>query len=419
MFKFSIWLLSSLFSTLSISYLFLKLTNTKPKLNLKLFFIYLITILTVTTIEYFHYYILNPLSYFLFIPIIFTNLKKMAIKKTLYYVISIWFCGISLDLISLLLASLLYKLFHSNIDSLKIIFSFLVFSCFIIIGNIKIFLKFINNSIENFLKIKYLDFIIILFTIFILSIGIIMLINFQNLNINLFLSLIIILITITFTTLIYHKLNSLEITKYLTKLKHNNDFYIERENEHRIFKHNLIAKLSSIKSVSNQKTKTLINDIIKEFNKSLKLSTKITEIPYGLNGLIYEQLNSYIDELNISITNSINYDILDYLKPRRYNVFIEKLIISLDNAIEASLKSHNKLLIINIYEEENLIIIEIKNSFSDTIHIDTIGNNGYSTKNKKRGLGLFSSLRNNEAKTEIKIINNFFICKITAKKSIN
>lgn len=418
--NFGIWFFACLISTLGVSYLFLKLSNTKLTFSLKILLVYLFATIGITLIKYFRISILSYLAYFFFQPILFSNLKKMPLKKTFYYVIFIWFCGILFDLISMLLASLICKYFHINMDKYYILFcillSFFVFICFFILGNIKIFIKSINKIIDKLLKVPFLDIIIILFSFFILSIAIIMFLNLKDLNIDFLLIIIIILIVVTFIVLIYHKLNYVEITKYLKMLKNNNDFYIEIENEHRIFKHNLIAKLLSIKSVSNQKSSSLIDDIIHEFTKSIELSKKIEQIPYGLNGLIYQTVHPYIDKLNISITNSIKYDILEHLKPRRYNVFIEKIIITLNNAIEASLKSSNKILTITIYEEKDLIIIEIKNSFSDILNIDTIGNNGYSTKNKKRGLGLFSAFRNNEASIEIKIINNFFISKITAKK---
>ena len=74
--------------------------------------------------------------------------------------------------------------------------------------------------------------------------------------------------------------------------------------------------------------------------------------------------------------------------------------------------------IINLYEDNNCVIVEIKNTFSESIDVDLVGNKGYSTKGKLRGLGIFSALRDNEASLNVKIYNNLFINTITAKKFI-
>ena len=105
-----------------------------------------------------------------------------------------------------------------------------------------------------------------------------------------------------------------------------------------------------------------------------------------------------------------------FRSPRRYNVLVEKLVVSLDNAIEASLNSKNKVVIINLYDDEDNIYIEIKNSFAHNLDIDNLGNLNYSTKGKRRGLGLFSILRDNEASLKVKVVNNYFISLISTKK---
>ena len=95
---------------------------------------------------------------------------------------------------------------------------------------------------------------------------------------------------------------------------------------------------------------------------------------------------------------------------------VEKLIASLDNAIEASLNSKNKVVVINLYDDENNIYVEIKNSFAHNLDIDNLGKLNYSTKGKQRGLGLFSILRDNEASLKVRVVNNYFISIITARK---
>ena len=216
-----------------------------------------------------------------------------------------------------------------------------------------------------------------------------------------------------------YQLDAREIDEYLKILRENNEFYIRVDDDNRIFKHNLTAKLSSIKSVGNKKTNSLIDDLIFQFNKSIDFSSSIKVIPYGLNGIIYQKLYPYLEDLNVKVNNEINYDILAVLKPRRYNVFVEKMMLALDNAIESCLKSKEKALVINIFDDEVNIYVEVENTFASDIDLDLLGTKSYSTKGKRRGLGLFSMFRNNEAKVTVKIINNLFVNKITTKKRLN
>ena len=183
-----------------------------------------------------------------------------------------------------------------------------------------------------------------------------------------------------------------------------------------------MAKILSIKSVSGKKARMLIDDFLRSFNQNIDFSIHIQDMPYGLNGIIYEKIYSYIGKLHIKIDNKIDFDIFTKLNPRRYNVFVEKMIIALDNAIEASLNSVEKLLVINLYFEDESIIMDIKNTLSTNLNLEELGKVNYSTKSnkdyKRHGLGLFSALRNNEVTMSIKIVNNLFITRIIAKQNL-
>ena len=159
-----------------------------------------------------------------------------------------------------------------------------------------------------------------------------------------------------------------------------------------------------------------IDDFVIKNNKGMNYSKKMKTIPYGLNGIIYQKTYPYLEELNFKLSNKIGVDIFKLLRPRRYNVLVEKLIVSLDNAIDASLNSKNKVVVINLYDDEDNIYVEIKNSFAYNLDIDNLGTLNYSTKGKRRGLGLFSALRDNEATLKVKVVNNYFISIISARK---
>lgn len=135
-----------------------------------------------------------------------------------------------------------------------------------------------------------------------------------------------------------------------------------------------------------------------------------------MNGIIYQKLYPFLEKINVKVDTKIDFDVFEVLKPRRYNVLVEKMVIALDNAIESCLNSCDKLLILNLHSDDGNIIIEIKNTFSSDLNVDEVGMINYSTKGKRRGLGLFSAFRDKEAIMNVKIINNFFVTKIIAKR---
>lgn len=415
--KFLFWFFPSIISTLGITYLFCKISNNKY-LNLKSVFIFLLGVVFLTLLKC--YNINSAIGYFVFYPLLFYAISRNSLKRVVISTFSIWLIGIVLDVISMMLATIICNYFNINFDKnyvlLSVCLSIFVFLIFILIGKFDKSRKAIANIIKFFSDIEYSNIILVFFCFAILALAIDIFINLEMININMLLFLIIILLIVIFSLLIKFKIYDFENKKYLETLKENNDFYIKIDDENRIFKHNLMAKLSSIKSVSNKKAIALIDDYVIKTNKSLSYSKKIKSIPYGFNGIIYQKTYPFMDDINFKINNKIDFDIFNVLKPRRYNVLVEKLIVSLDNAIEASLNSKSKVVIINLYDNEENIYIEIKNSFAHNIDVDNLGNLNYSTKGNKRGLGLFSIIRDNEASVNIKVVNNYFISTICARK---
>lgn len=418
--KLIIYIIVSLFSTFGFSYLYY-IFNGKPKFDkLKVTIIFIIGVIFLAYIRYYGFMALSSISFFLFFPIMFYCIYFHSLKRLIFYLIIIWIYGIMLDLLSMITISGLYALFNINVDN-SVIFqalpSLIVFVFLIIISKSKFILK-LNNCLYNlYLKIEYLDFALVGFTILIFILGTSIAVNIRHLSVTFLLIIIIYLMLLCFILIVKYKSNNYENKIFLKTLKENNEFYISMDAENRIFKHNLAAKLLSIKSVSNKKARSLIDDMLSQYNKNIDFSRHVQDIPYGFNGIIYQKLYPYLDKLNVKIDTQIDFDIFEVLKPKRYNVFVEKMVVSLDNAIESCLNSYDKLLILNLYSIDDLIVIEIKNTFSSNLNIDELGMVNYSTKGKKRGLGLFSALRDKEAAMNVKIINNFFVTKISAKKN--
>ncbi len=415
--EFIFWIIPSVISTLCISYLFYKISNNQL-VNLKVVIIFIFGAIFLTLLKC--YNINSAIGYFIFYPILFYSISKQTIKKVIISTLIIWLIGIVLDVISMLLAMIFCYRLNISLEKyyvyLSIGLSIFVSLIFVLIGKTDKLKTILAKTIKFFSDIEYSNIILIFFCLAILILSIDIFINLEKIHVNMLLFIIVMLIILTFILLIKFKINDVENHRYLTTLKENNDFYIKIEDENRIFKHNLMAKLSSIKSVSNKKAISLIDDFLVKTTKNVSYSKRIKRIPYGLNGIIYQKTYSYLDDINFKVNNKIDFDIFKVLKPRRYNVLVEKLVVCLDNAIEASLNSKSKVVLISLYDDEDNIYIEIKNSFAHNLDVDNLGNLNYSTKGKRRGLGLFSILRDNEASVNIRVVNNYFISTISARK---
>lgn len=413
-----VWFVVCFIATFGYTYLYYKLNDLEKMFNIKSSLVFLIGVIFSAYIQYYHIELIGNIAYFIFFPLIFYFMNSAPLKKIFYYVIMIWFYGMVLDLIAMLIVTLLNFFFTIDIYSsnFECILTTCLFIALVSVAQSKKLKLFTNNFYKKVFKVRFSDISLILFSLFTFLVGISIFINLSHLNINLILLLLLILIITIFVLLIKSKINEVENTLFLNKLKENNEFYMKIEEENSIFKHNLNAKLKSIKSVANEEARELLNELIYDNNKNGECVKHIKDIPYGFNGIIYETIYPYLNLLKIEVENTINYDIFKILKPRRYNVLVEKMVIAIDNAIEAAKNSLDKTLMINVYDKENEIIIEIRNTFSSSIDIDELGNKNYSTKGKKRGIGLYSALRNNIVNLDIKVINDYFVSKLSVNK---
>ena len=424
MINYFIFVLVSFISTFGVTYFYCKLCNIKPKINLFIVIWIILGSFGLAALRIFDLTLLSTFAYFVFYPVLFNNLNKSKFNKQLFYTVVVWLCGMILDCFSMVGVLILNKFIDFNIYSpvFRIILTFIILVAFIFVSHIKGFVKFINSLYMKVEKVNYFDFTLIAFALFVLLMSVAIFLSLDNIKISVLLISVLFLLGFSFILLIRVRINLIENEKFLKLLKKNNEFYLKIEDENRIFKHNLMAKILSIKSVSGKKARMLIDDFLRSFNQNIDFSIHIQDMPYGLNGIIYEKIYSYIGKLHIKIDNKIDFDIFTKLNPRRYNVFVEKMIIALDNAIEASLNSVEKLLVINLYFEDESIIMDIKNTFSTSLNLEELGKVNYSTKSnkdyKRHGLGLFSALRNNEVTMSIKIVNNLFITRIIAKQNL-
>lgn len=419
MIEFFTWLIGGFFSFLGFVYVYYKYTNSNFKLSWKYIILFIVCVILLALIYYFDFSFLSIISYFIFCPVLYYNIECTNVKRLIFYMLIIWIYAFVIDLILMSIISLLNHFYTFDVYGYlyEVMMSIILCIMLFLLANSRKISKVTLTFYDKLLNIKYFDYSLIVFTVFALLIGMVIFMNLKHLRTNMLLTIISILIVFMFIILIKYRVYLIENAILIKNIKDNSEFFIKIEDDSRIFRHNLNAKLLSIKSVSNKKAKLLLEELLKENNQNIANSKMLVYIPYGLYGIIYEKIYPYINVLNIQVNNNFNEDIFDFLKPRRYNVLAEKTVIMLDNAIEASLNSDDKVLHIDLYTNENDIVVEIKNTFSNVVDLCEIGKIGYSTKGNNRGLGIFSSIRNNEVSVSIKILNNIFNSEIIAKKN--
>lgn len=356
----------------------------------------------------------NYLYFFIIIKIQFSYSNKKAIINS----IVIWLLSIILDMGVMLLTRLLEEnFFEQYIDIIKIVSTLFI----IIILWLLTKINYTANKIKKFLrkleKLNYSTFALSTVIIAYIIIDVICVKNINQNNVIFLLTFSTLISFLFFTIFIYQQyliFTLKETNKFLIK---NNELYIKLINDYKILKHNLTNQLLGIKSVSNKRSKELIDEIIKDYNKNYINTENMNNIPNGINGIIYEKLqNKKIENLKVKVNNKIKQDILKLIGPRSYNLLCEALGIALDNALEATNKSKKKMIYLEFIETKEDILIKIINTFLGEIDIDRIGEKNYSTKGKNRGVGLYSLIGRNKIKILNHLKNDLFITEIKIEK---
>ena len=264
----------------------------------------------------------------------------------------------------------------------------------------------IHNSVILYVLIMFL---IILFGVFAFK-------NMSSLS-RVFLFTLL-LISCIMVTLYFIKIRHDELTfkKTIFNLLENNNYYISENTKNRVFRHNIIHKLNSIKSVGDKSVNKLINDIIKE-NKISSINVDADLLPNGINGIISNIIyNRNTKDFNIVISNCLHSNLLEVLSPRKYNKLCEMLGVCLENAMGACEKTKEKILQIMILEDDSNVTINITNTFNSKLEVDKIGSLNYTTKNKGHGLGLYSLFEKRNVIVKSSIVNDLFKTKLIIKK---
>ena len=186
------------------------------------------------------------------------------------------------------------------------------------------------------------------------------------------------------------------------------------------YKNNLITIKGYIKS--NPKDALKYVDSLLDNYKPLKRNW-LVNLDYikenNIRYLIYYKLSLGKDsKLKIFLDVSEMVENINYSSLNRsgINTILDVLGEYFDNAIYASLESKEKELHFSCYLDDNKLVFLIANTYKDKISLDLIEQNGYTTKGKGHGLGLYDicrSLKNNEKLDyNYDIIDNYFVVKL-------
>lgn len=159
--------------------------------------------------------------------------------------------------------------------------------------------------------------------------------------------------------------------------------------------HEYKNQLATIKNFSkNKKIINYINDILKTQDSKIdeEWLEKLKYLPQGgLKGLIYYKIETMINRnLNVylEVASELNKSKIWKICDQNLNDISKVIGVYLDNAIEASVESKEKYILITVLLENNNIVFEISNTYSNLIDISKVDQSGYTTKGVGKGYGL-------------------------------
>ena len=280
--------------------------------------------------------------------------------------------------------------------------------------------KLVNYNISASKKILFIS-IITLVTLGIFFYNLISIFENTN-NIIAYLVVIFTLISVLFY-LFKQKIDNEAISKkYDDLLSIMKQYEIDIE-EQRTRVHETRNELMTIKSKITDKEKE--SEIVKyidsvlgdKVSSSMSRFSKFAYLPSnGLKGFFYYKfLEAERNGLKVSINvaKKIENCFLKDLDTKDFKALVRIIGVYLDNAIEASQNSKDKKLGIEFYYINDKAKLIISNTIEDSVNLDKVGKEVYSTKGKTRGHGLMlvkKILRENDIfKSSTSVDNNLYI----------
>lgn len=186
------------------------------------------------------------------------------------------------------------------------------------------------------------------------------------------------------------------------------------------YKNNLIAIKGYIKSNPKEALK-FVSDLLENYkDEKFKWFSSINYIGFdSIRYLICYKLST-AEEKKIKILVNVDKN-LKSINTKLMNIHQISIILDIlgeffDNSIYASYESNEKEIVFNAYLENEKIVFEISNTYLGKIDLDMITKNGYTTKGKGHGFGLYEIDKNIENHSfldyKCEIIDNYFIAKL-------
>ena len=183
------------------------------------------------------------------------------------------------------------------------------------------------------------------------------------------------------------------------------------------YKNNLVVIKGYIKSDIPEANKYIDGLLEKVEDKKYTWVKQLNRISIdSIRYIIYYKL-SKAEECNLKIFVNVSKDIKDInsiiLNSNDLGHVLDILGEYFDNAIYASNESVEKELNLDIFKLDNELILSISNTFKGSLDLASITKNGYTTKGKGHGFGLYDidkTIKNIEVlSNKYEIIDNYFI----------
>lgn len=417
-----VYVLSGIF-TLSIDLLcYHHLTKEKPKINVVniICLIFMSIILVVSNMSNFNSIklIISLLTKIVLIKLFY----KISNYRSFYYSLVFWILLMIIEIIATIFITSLNitspEEFITKHFSLKMIFTFSMCVIQYLIVLIPFIKKAINFGYKKTSQISFNTSLFLLIIACMTSLAILNTFNMDRMGSHYVVLCIVVILFILSLLIIFlinkqHKLQDLN-----EKILENNNTYIEIADNYATLRHNIINQFLTIKSVSNKKTQSLIDEMINDYETQYKVITNVHKIPKGLKGIIYQKIYQLDDkDIKVNVVNSLKNDPFLKLKPKKYNDLCEIIGILIDNAVEGAVTSHEKVIYIEFDQIKNSkdINIVIINTFNGEIDLDLFGDRHYTTKKTGHGIGVNYVLKKNAFEISNKIINNLFKVEIKIK----
>lgn len=331
-----------------------------------------------------------------------------------------------------LIISLIDLFFDTTITSgvIKSYYSNIMIAIFSYVYTI-IFKRIIVNNIKKINKNNELYFLLLgTITIFVILSSIYKLyLNNWTIDYKFVLNIIIIVgCLILILVLLKQYLKNKEIMdKYILLedyLKTSADLVEKHSSTIHKYKNNLIAikgyLKSDIKEANNYIDTLLENYKTKKYSWFSKLNyIKIDIVRY----LVYCKL-SKAEALNLKISVDVSSNVKKFsnkeLTVYEINTLSDIIGEYFDNAIYASNESQAKELNFSLYMEDDKLIFVLANTYKEKVDLSLITKNGYTTKGKNHGFGLYDidktlkSIPCFEVKYEL--LDNYFVVSLTISK---